>query len=386
MTKRLLSWLLMINLCLNFGTASLAESDDEDVFIGIFVEEKDADVVEAEATAAPFNPTDPIYEADGSILITMSFAGDILIGTNTQSSQDTLFEDELKKQGGNIDFPFRNVTDIFQADDLSMINFESTLTTADKNTDRLSNDVLLRASSRYASMLLDGGIDTVTLENTHALDMGTQGLSDTKKALDGVGITYATEQEPRIFVRRGITIGSLAYQAFDRYEELTVKVPTDIEMLRKKGCDIVIVSYHWGTEGAYAPDEQQVALGHITIDVGADLVIGSHSGRINPIELYNDRYICYSLGSFINVTDPKPNDMSAFIFQIKMRVKDDMLINEQIKIIPIRISSRRDYNDFAPTPYSKDENIDAILRTLRQNGKNLPDAITDFPLQWLGEE
>lgn len=388
MTRRLLSWLLLLCLCLAFGAAAFAEGDDEEVSIEIF-KEIEEEIAQANAEPTPEPPRDitkAVYEADGSIVITMSFAGDVIIGTNTQSSQDSLFEKELEKQDNDRTFPFRNVKDIFDADDLTMINFEGTLTTADQNTDKLDSAFLFRANPSYSSMLSYGGVDIATLENDHVLDMGETGLADTKAALDKEGITYVTEDQCAILVRRGLKIGSLAYQAYGRYDELMLKVPGDIEALRILGCDIVLVSYHWGRENVYSPDEEQVTLAHGTVDAGADLVIGNHAGRINPIEYYNERYICYSLGNFIYAGDNKPSDMSAFIFQIKMRVLGDTVSSDQIKIIPCRISSRRDYNDFAPTPYSKDENIEAILRTIRQNGKDLPYAITEFPLTWVGEE
>ncbi|MEG2253458.1 MAG: CapA family protein, partial [Clostridia bacterium] len=170
------------------------------------------------------------------------------------------------------------------------------------------------------------------------------------------------------------------------HDELIGKIPNDIQALRDQGCEIVIVSFHWGDEMDYKPNDNQVRLGHATVDAGADLVIGHHSHRINPIELYNGKYICYSLGNFSFAGNNKPKDMSTFIFQIKMRVKDGVVSNDQIKIIPCRISSRKDYNDFAPTPYDKGENIEAVIRTLRDNGKNLEYALTDYPLVWLGEE
>jgi len=56
-----------------------------------------------------------------------------------------------------------------------------------------------------------------------------------------------------------------------------------------------------------------------------------------------------------------------------------------MKIIPARISSRTDYNDFAPTPYTKDTHIEAVIRTLKQNGKRLEYAVEDYPLLWPDE-
>lgn len=371
---------LCLALLLALCPAALADSEEE-VSISIF----DAEATpspEEEQAEEPVDPTQPVYEADGSILLTMSFTGDVTIGANMQSDS-RIFEKELKKQKGDINFPFRNVKEIFEADDLTMVNFEGTLTTAGRNKSKLDNDFLFRADPGYVTMLPDNGIDTVSLENNHVLDMGEDGLAETKKNLLEAGVSYASEDEPAILTVKGVKIGSLAYQTFGgRHDEIIAKLPGDIQALRDQGCQIVIVSYHWGAELDYAPNDNQVRLGRATIDAGADLVIGHHSHRINPIEYYNGKYICYSLGNFSFAGNNKPKDMSTFIFQIRMRVKDGQADSEAFRIIPCRISSRTDYNDFTPTPYTKDANIEAVVKTLIQNGKKLEYAVDSYPLEF----
>ncbi|MEG0740803.1 MAG: CapA family protein [Clostridia bacterium] len=387
MSKKLLSWFLVLSMCLTLCALSIAEEDNEEVSITIFDKDGEAATDDVATTPAPVDKSAPVHQADGSILITMSFTGDVTIGGNTQASGTSIFEKELKKQKGDINFPFRNVKAILETDDLTMVNFESTLTSSGKNRDKLENDYLFRADPSYVKMLLDNGIESVSLENNHVLDMGEEGLAETKRTLSNAGVLYSCEAEPSITTVAGVKLGCLAYQTFGgRHDELIGKIPNDIQALRDQGCEIVIVSFHWGDETDYKPNDNQVRLGHATVDAGADLVIGHHSHRINPIELYNGKYICYSLGNFSFAGNNKPKDMSTFIFQIKMRVKDGVVSNDQIKIIPCRISSRKDYNDFAPTPYDKGENIEAVIRTLRDNGKNLEYALTDYPLVWLGEE
>ncbi|MCI5846558.1 MAG: CapA family protein [Candidatus Limiplasma sp.] len=371
---------LCLALLLALCPAALADSEEE-VSISIFDAEA-TPAPEEEQAEEPVDPTQPVYEADGSILLTMSFTGDVTIGANMQSDS-RIFEKELKKQKGDINFPFRNVKEIFETDDLTMVNFEGTLTTAGRNKSKLDNDFLFRADPGYVTMLPDNGIDTVSLENNHVLDMGEDGLAETKKTLLEAGVSYASEDEPAILTVKGVKIGSLAYQTFGgRHDEIIAKLPGDIQALRDQGCQIVIVSYHWGAELDYAPNDNQVRLGRATIDAGADLVIGHHSHRINPIEYYNGKYICYSLGNFSFAGNNKPKDMSTFIFQIRMRVKDGQADSEAFRIIPCRISSRTDYNDFTPTPYTKDANIEAVVKTLIQNGKKLEYAVDSYPLEF----
>lgn len=383
------------------AAAALAQGDTEEVSITIY--DQSGNIVAGtdappdldgdgtpDVTPEPVptvDKTKAVYQADGSILLTMSFTGDVTIGSNLQSGGTSIFEKELKKQNGNIDFPFRNVKELFEADDLTVVNFEGTLTTAKKNPEKADYKYLFRADPSYVSMLPDNGIDSVSYENNHADDMGAEGLAETKKTLTEAGVTYASEGEPAVMTVKGVKVGSLAYQTFGgRHDEIIAKLPADIGALRQQGCEVVIVSYHWGDELDYAPNANQIRLGRATVDAGADLVVGHHSHRINPIEYYNGKYICYSLGNFSFAGNSKPDDMSTFIFQIQMRVKDGVAANEQFRIVPCRISSRTDYNDFTPTPYTKDTNVEAVLRVLKENGKKLEYAVEQYPTKWVGEE
>lgn len=390
-STRPFAWLLIVCMCLTLMLCAAAEGDLEEVSITIF--SADGEVVsEVEPNLEPTpeptaDPTVPVYEGDGSILLTMTFTGDFTIGENVQHSGKSIFTKELEKQGGDINFPFRNVSDILLADDLTMINFEGTLTTAGRNPEKKNNSFLFRADPSFAEALAPNGVDTVSLENNHVLDMGAEGLAETKQTLTAAGIPYASENEPAVMYVKGVKIGSLAYQTFGgRHDELIAKIPGDIQALREDGCELVIVSFHWGDELDYYPNKNQIRLGRATVDAGADLVIGHHSHRINPIEYYNGKYICYSLGNFSFAGNNKPDDMATYLFQVRMRVKDGIASSDSFKIIPCRISSRSDYNDFAPTPYAKDTNVEAVLKTLRSNGKRLDYAVSDYPLKWPTED
>ena len=224
------------------------------------------------------------------------------------------------------------------------------------------------------------------------MDHGEQGYADTCATLDGAGILFSGHLGSSIFTTdTGVNIGMLSYQTFNgKYPEIYESIEGDIAALRDAGCQIVIVSYHWGEEKDYVPNERQVPLGRATIDAGADLVIGHHSHRINPIEEYNGKYICYSLGNFSFAGNTRPDDMDTYIFQQRFRVyPDGTAENAGFRIIPCSISSQEKINDFKPTPMDEAggaalvERLRELSDKLEKNfGKTGVTAVEDYPTEW----
>lgn len=367
----------------------IAEEED-DLSMDDILDKANPDVV-SDTVVKPSDGTDDvtveeeeeesIYESDGSVLITISATGDFTIGGDSRKSTD-IFADELKKQGGDINFTMRNVRDILMADDLTIVNFEGTLTDSTYvPSNKKENQFLFSAPPSYVSMLSDNGIEAVSLENNHVMDHGEDAYEDTKQALRDAGIVYSNSTEEGVINVKGVEICMLSYLCIDRYESLWDKVPADIAAAKEK-YPIVIVSFHWGNEKDYSPTSNQIKMGHLAVDSGADLVLGHHSHRINPIEYYNGVYICYSLGNFCFSGNSKPSDMSSFIFQTRFRMRNDTITNEGFRIIPIRISSRTDRNDFTPTVLTKETAIDSVLTTLKANGKKLEYVVDEYPLEW----
>lgn len=230
-------------------------------------------------------------------------------------------------------------------------------------------------------MLVDNGIEAVSLENNHVLDHGQAVYEETQQHLEDAGIVWSNSTHVGVMEVKGIQIAMLSYLCIDRYNTLWDQVPKDIAAAKEQ-YPIVIVSFHWGNEKDYSPTQNQIKMGRLAVDSGADLVLGHHSHRMNPIEYYNGVYICYSLGNFCFAGNSKPSDMSSFMFQTRWRIRDDEITNEGFRIIPIRISSRTDRNDFTPTVFGDGAARDAVLTTLKNNGKSLEYVVSEYPLEW----
>ena len=327
-----------------------------------------------------------IYEEDGSILITITGTGDFTVGGDSRKSSN-IWDTELKKHDGDYHFAMKNIRDVLLADDLTIVNFEGTLTESTYiPSSKKNNDFLFSAPPEYVTMLSENGVEAVALENNHTLDHGEEAYAETQSHLSNAGIVWSGGGELGVIEVKGIQIAMLSYLCIDRYDQLWDTVPADIAAAKAQ-YPIVIVNFHWGNELMYYPTDNQIKMGRLAVDSGADLVLGHHSHRIQPIEYYNGVYICYSLGNFCFAGNSKPSDMTSYLFQTRFRVRGEgeaqEITNEGFIIIPIRISSRADKNDFIPTVLTKESTIDSIMNTLKENGrKHCEYAVEEYPLAW----
>ena len=386
--KKFFLLLLILALMMAALPCSLAEEEDEvhyfDVPEGVVITPSPTPI------PTPVTPTPaavPIAQTDGTMTITLTATGDLTIGTNYKAYRNldaSIFGKELKRQNGDINFYLRNVKDILKSDDLTLVNFEGTL--ADQvviPSSKRNNEYLFLAPTSYAATLPANGIEAVSLENNHVYDFGEDGYQSTAQALTEAGVVYCNATTLGTYEVNGIKIGMLAYQTFNGgYDRIYASIEGDIANAREQGCDLVIVSYHWGDELDYHPNSNQQKLGKATIDAGADLVLGHHSHRINPIEEYNGKYIVYSLGNFSFSGNNKPSDMLTFIFQIRFKYRRGELWGTSFRIIPCRISSNQDYNDFAVTPLTETRYIDTVLATLKNHGRYISNPVENYPLEW----
>ena len=370
-----LSLLLILPLCV-----SLAELNEEELYIEDWIMGSDEE------------DGPGIVDTDGSRTITITCTGDMTIGGDNYHKKGKKFYDELEKNNNNISFTMANVRDIFKHDDLTLVNFEGTLT--DRKTvpdNKKGNQFLFNISPSYVTVLSDNYIEAVSLENNHVYDHGEEGYEDTIQALREAGIVYSNSKQIGVFSIDGISVAMLSYLCIDRYDKpvdgyasLYEKVAADIQYT-KQMYPIVIVSFHWGNELDYTPTERQKKMGRLAVDSGADLVIGHHSHRINPIEEYNGVYICYSLGNFCFSGNDKPSDMNSYLFQTRFKISKDgeTITNTGFRIIPIRITSLKDKNNYVPTPITDDSRIEGIINTLKDNGRNYLDyPVSEYPLEW----
>lgn len=287
------------------------------------------------------------------VSLTLSVVGDCTLGTDETFDYDTSLNAYYENYGA--DYFLQNVKDIFSTDDLTIANFEGTLTDSDEREDKT---FAFKAPASYASILTGGSVEAVNTANNHSHDYGEQSFNDTLAALDDAGIVHFGYDETAVMDVKGIKVGLVGiYELYDHLER-EQQLKDNIAKVKADGAQLIVVIFHWGNETETIPDSNQTTLGRIAIDEGADLVCGHHPHVLQGIETYKDRNIVYSLGNFCFGGNSSPSDMDTMIYQQTFTIDADGVKKDNVtNIIPCSISSAAydGYNNYQPTPAEGDE-------------------------------
>ena len=287
------------------------------------------------------------------VSLTLSVVGDCTLGTDETFDYDTSLNAYYENYGA--DYFLQNVRSIFSADDLTIANFEGTLTDSDEREDKT---FAFKAPASYASILSGSSVEAVNTANNHSHDYGDQGFDDTLAALDDAGIVHFGYDETAVMDIKGIKVGMVGiYELYDHLDR-EQQLKDNIAKVQADGAQLIVVIFHWGNETETVPDSNQTTLGRMAIDLGADLVCGHHPHVLQGIETYKGKNIVYSLGNFCFGGNSSPSDMDTMIYQQTFTIDVDGVKNDNVtNIIPCSISSAAydGYNNYQPTPAEGDE-------------------------------
>lgn len=250
-----------------------------------------------------------------AVEVTLLAVGDNLI-------HNTLYEQAETADGYDFSSMYEKVEPLIQEADIAFINQETPLAT---EVFPPANYPLFNTPTQVGDELLEIGFDVISHANNHMFDKGEKGMIatldywDTKKDTKIVGIyrNDADMADIRVISINGLRIAFLACtemtngMSIPDDSELRYILTSDEEMLQeqitqaKQLADLVVMAPHWGDEGSHQPNERQKALAQKMAQWGVDIIIGSHSHTLQPIE-YIERQgeqptlVIYSLGNFIS--------------------------------------------------------------------------------------
>lgn len=301
------------------------------------------------------------------VSLTVSVVGDCTLGTDEAFDYSTSLNAYFDNYGSS--YFLQNVKPIFSADDLTIANFEGTLTESDAREDKT---FAFKAPASFAKILTDGNVEAVTTANNHSHDYGEQGFTDTLNALEAEGIAHFGYDETAVMNIKGIKVGLVGIYELKDHLERTQQVKDNIAKVKAEGAQLVIVIFHWGNEKEEVPDSNQMTLGRLAIDEGADLVCGHHPHVLQGIETYKGKNIVYSLGNFCFGGNSAPSDMDSMIFQQTFTITENGVQADNVtNIIPCSISSEYGYNNYQPTP-AEGEEAQRIQNKIEERSAMIP--------------
>jgi poly-gamma-glutamate synthesis protein (capsule biosynthesis protein) len=225
---------------------------------------------------------------------------------------------------------------LFAADDLTVVNLECS---ASDLGSPWNKPYTFRCDPDALPSMAAAGVEVANLANNHAIDYGFEAMLDARHNLEangiapvGAGQDAVEAYQPALFEINGWTVAVLGGGGVhpesgswivgddrpgmtdgDSAEAMTAAIRAADEM-----ADLVIVTIHWGEQGATTPRAFEIELAHAFIDAGADGIFGHHQHRLNPLGWYRGRPIAWGLGNFVWQAYPeraRKTAVAQFVFE-----------------------------------------------------------------------
>lgn len=332
----------------------------------------------ATATPTPAAPTTPPEQR-----FTLCAAGSIQINSNVQKA---LTDDGTYR----FDILFGDLEGDLTAD-LSIATLENNVIGSAKLSDsNIPADVLVP--------LRETGVNALCLGYYGALNGGISGLVETQQAVSTAGMTpygvYASQQQRdslTLMDVNGISVALLSYQneltssgkrqttdeeqAFAIASQQLPVITEEIAKARQAGAKVVVVSLCWGKEGATAPTSTQTELAQGIADAGADIILGTHSGTLQTVEIltanrgdgkYHPVLCAYSLGNLFTYDREKRSTLASIL------LRSDVVYDPATGCVAF------DNLTYTPTySWRGKEGGVTRYRTLLNDGQTYPDYVDD---------
>lgn len=308
-------------------------------------------------------------------------SGDILL-------HDACIDAAHDEKSNTYDFtpPFAPIRSIIMQGDMSICNLETTISGKEYG---YSGYPRFNAPESLLTTLRNTGFNVLTTANNHSVDFGVQGILSTIQAIKrnkllctGTSDTSDPSSRNLLFKKNGITLGINAYTYGTNENPVPQDRPwlinmidfdlitKDIEYMRNKGADLVVICLHAGEEYLTMPDQFQISCIKRLRSLGVDIILGNHSHVVQPVisDPLGKSFIIFSLGNLFSNQRDNFRD-AGIILDIEISKKDNSPAITSITFYPTYVHR---YNISGKTQYSI-----IPLEELEMYADKLP----DFPVQ-----
>lgn len=305
--------------------------------------------------------------------LSIAIVGNMMFGQDVSLIMD--------KEGSTA--PFAGVSDILKGADITFGVLDGPITVRGE-PDR-SKQTTFRSQPIVARGLSNAGFDVVSIATPHILDYGTEGLIDTLEFLNWYGVKYVgagrnlkEAKSPVVIQAKDCKVAFIGYLRGSQFEQLFYakedKIGTAFPVLEelqrdvleaKNQADVVIAFIHWGAriEGE-AITERQRLYAQKLIDSGVDVVVGQRANVAQGIEIYNNKFIIYSLGDFIYGSYAKKQ---TYGYIAKLIISNKTV--SRLELIPISLSDPKT-GSYLPRVIT-DESAKSAIEFMNELSKDL---------------
>ena len=279
--------------------------------------------------------TEPVSSDEPTTVIHVAAAGDLRVTDQTVKSG-------IAENGYDYTNVFMDVTPVFSAADLALLNFEGNLLGAPYGTESTS------APADLAKALKAAGVDLVQMANSTTITDGMAGLKKSLAGLRDVGLeplgAFSDTQEFQKY--KGYTLVNvqgirIAFVAFTKgmgglslpagsencvnllytdyattYQEIDkTGINAILSDVAREKPDLTIALVHWGSEYKDMVTDSQKSIANLMKQGGVDVVLGTHPHMLHEIE-YDEltgQLVAYSLGVFFGDAERAGTDYSIIL-------------------------------------------------------------------------
>lgn len=238
--------------------------------------------------AHPFSTPSGSSRNNATVMIA---GGDVMLGRTVNYN--------IRKRYG-VDWPFRYISSVLRGADMVIVNLESPFYPGCPLT---NEGMVFCSDDTNVPILPANNITIVNIANNHIANYGLDGIETTLSLLEAHKINTVGARTSRIIAAGNKKFGFIGFNDVGKVPDLVSNadnqfISSQISKLRSN-VDFVVATIHWGNEYTTTISDRQRELGRLMIDQGADLVIGHHPHWIQPVEIYKNKIIFYSLGNLV---------------------------------------------------------------------------------------
>ena len=293
-----------------------------------------------------------IIDSDGKTRLKFIAAGDNIVHAVMLDDAMAKAKDDEIFNFGDI---YKNISHIIKAADIALVNAETPIAGSEFG---YSGYPMFNTPKENAFALVEAGFNIVSIANNHMLDKWEKGYEnqldfwDTQPVLQLGGFRNRQDFETvRIYEKDGVSIAFLSYT----YGANGMYLPEESEMVApfidyatverqvkaaRPLADLLFVVMHWGDEDVFNANQTQKNLAEMMAANGVDVIIGMHPHVLQEtvwLERSDGKktLVTYSLGNLISGMLGAKNMVGGLLEFDIVKDGDTGTEIENVKIIPV---------------------------------------------------